>query len=183
MTGIALKYEEIPPIQTAIKGWTDYEDLYDTWIAAASDGDVFVEVGSFLGRSACYLGAGLKSAKKNVRVICVDTWTFPEDAFWIFLANMRQAELTDVLVPVRMKSVDAAKIVRNDLAAVFIDGDHEYDGVKEDIEAWMPKVRKGGILAGHDYQSGSFPGVDKAVQEVLGERVEKVSLQCWQVKL
>jgi hypothetical protein len=36
------------------------------------------------------------------------------------------------------------------LDAVFVDGSHLYDDVKRDIEAWMPKVRKGGILFGHD---------------------------------
>ena len=35
---------------------------------------------------------------------------------------------------------------------VFIDGDHSYDAVTEDIKAWLPKVRNGGILCGHDYE-------------------------------
>lgn len=47
------------------------------------------------------------------------------------------------------------------LDMVYIDGNHAYDWVKEDIELWWPKVKPGGILAGHDYldmdwQSGSF---------------------------
>ena len=34
---------------------------------------------------------------------------------------------------------------------VYIDANHRYDNVKQDIEIWYPKVRQGGILAGHDY--------------------------------
>lgn len=39
----------------------------------------------------------------------------------------------------------------NSLAFVYIDANHQYDHVKKDIELWYPKVKKGGVLAGHDY--------------------------------
>jgi predicted alpha/beta hydrolase family esterase len=51
---------------------------------------------------------------------------------------------------------------------VFIDADHKYESVKADIAAWLPKVRPGGHIAGHDYHS-DWPGVQKAVDEVLGK--------------
>ena len=44
---------------------------------------------------------------------------------------------------------------------VFIDADHTYEAVKEDISLWLPLVRKGGILSGHDY--GSYAEVKQAV--------------------
>ena len=47
---------------------------------------------------------------------------------------------------------------------VFLDADHKYKSVKEDIEAWYPKVRKGGILSGHDFRYTEW-GVIKAVTE------------------
>jgi predicted O-methyltransferase YrrM len=49
----------------------------------------------------------------------------------------------------------------------FIDGSHEYEDVKKDIQAYLKKVKKGGILAGHDYDS-IWAGVIKAVDEILG---------------
>ena len=58
---------------------------------------------------------------------------------------------------------------------VFIDGDHSYENVKADIDAWLPKVKLGGILAGHDI---NFPEVTKAVVE-SGLSYEKVSPRCW----
>ena len=51
--------------------------------------------------------------------------------------------------------------------AVFIDGDHSYEGCKVDIEAWWPLVALGGWLGGHDYGNADprfdFSGVDRAV--------------------
>jgi len=50
------------------------------------------------------------------------------------------------------------------LDGVFIDGCHYYECVEEDLRMWVPKVRKGGFIAGHDF-SPQWPGVVRAVQE------------------
>jgi hypothetical protein len=61
-------------------------------------------------------------------------------------------------------SVEAARTIEDEsLDFVFIDANHTYDSVREDIEAWYPKVRKDGLFCGHDYRS--FPGVTQAVEE------------------
>lgn len=51
------------------------------------------------------------------------------------------------------------------LDAVFVDGLHTYEGVVDDIKAFAPKMKKGGLLIFNDYGTGLFPGVTKAVQE------------------
>lgn len=48
---------------------------------------------------------------------------------------------------------------------VFVDADHSEESVRSDLEAWVPKVRPGGVIAGHDYGSRRHPGVTKAVDE------------------
>lgn len=48
---------------------------------------------------------------------------------------------------------------------VFIDADHSYEGCLADIDAWTPKVRRGGWIIGHDYCAARYPGVIKAVEE------------------
>jgi len=48
---------------------------------------------------------------------------------------------------------------------VFIDADHQYEAVQDDIEAWLPLIKKGGFITGHDYGHKNFPGVKKAVDE------------------
>ena len=69
----------------------------------------------------------------------------------------------DNLTVLRGSSVDMAKKFNGKMAdMVFIDAGHEYEEIKEDIEAWLPKTKK--IIAGHDY-GAMFPGVKKAVHE------------------
>ena len=63
----------------------------------------------------------------------------------------------------RMSTLEAAKQVADgSLDFIFIDADHSYSGCKGDIEAWAPKVRKGGLIAGHDY---NWHTVRRAVDE------------------
>lgn len=50
---------------------------------------------------------------------------------------------------------------------VYIDADHRYHAVKADIKAWFPKVKPGGILAGHDYDARGHPDVKRAVDELF----------------
>ena len=52
---------------------------------------------------------------------------------------------------------------------IYIDGDHAYESVKKDIQGWLPKVKHGGHIGGHDY-GGRYIGVKKAVDEVLSDK-------------
>lgn len=53
----------------------------------------------------------------------------------------------------RLPSLDAARDFRDGtLDLVYIDGNHTHDYVLEDLNAWLPKIRKGGTLCGHDWQ-------------------------------
>lgn len=63
---------------------------------------------------------------------------------------------------------------------VFIDADHRYEGVRDDIDAWWPKVKLGGVIAGHDYNH-RFPGVDRAVDEAF-PRVGTADDHVWHVE-
>ena len=49
---------------------------------------------------------------------------------------------------------------------IFLDADHSYEAATLDIEAWLPKVKKNGILAGHDYINHLYPGVKRAVDDM-----------------
>jgi len=68
-----------------------------------------------------------------------------------------------------MASVDAAQLFKdNYFDFAYIDANHSYDFVKADIHAWLPKIKPGGILGGHDYSSG-WKSVVKAVDEAKSE--------------
>lgn len=128
-----------------------------------------LEIGSWKGRSSCYIAETAKS------LICVDPFCGDEEA---------QAQKTDFTTLNEFKantagydnittiikfSVDAAKdIPDNSLDLIFIDGMHTYEAVIEDIEAWYPKMKEGGFIFFHDY-SRDWKGVIKAVDEKFGK--------------
>jgi hypothetical protein len=59
---------------------------------------------------------------------------------------------------------------------VYIDGMHDYASVRNDINGWFSKVKTGGIIAGHDYHSGDWPGVVKAVDEFVSKHNYELNL-------
>ena len=78
-------------------------------------------------------------------------------------------------------SREAVKKVKNgSLDFIFIDADHSYKECLWDIKHWMSKVRKGGLVSGHDFQD-RFPGVKKAVREVFGTKFETSEDSVWYV--
>jgi hypothetical protein len=86
---------------------------------------------------------------------------------------------------IRKPSVDAAmEIPDGSLDFVFIDADHSYEGCRADIEAWLPKIKNGGFISGHDYDHPEFPhwGVKRAVDERFGSP-EKGDNFMWRVQV
>jgi len=68
-----------------------------------------------------------------------------------------------------MNSSEAKDLIEDELDFVYIDADHRYSHVKEDIENYYPKLKRGGVLAGHDF-CARFLGVVKAVMEFSNSR-------------
>lgn len=140
--------------------WFTYPNLYKSQVEKAQDNAHFVEVGSWKGRSASFMGVEIWNSGKHIKFDCVDTWEgsiehkeydiVKEDKLYdIFLKNVEPVKA--VINPVRNKSIEAAKnYADNSLDFVFIDASHEYQDVVDDINAWYPKVKVGGTLAGHD---------------------------------
>lgn len=77
-------------------------------------------------------------------------------------------------------SLDAAKMFDDEtFDFVFIDGNHWYSYVVDDIAAWLPKVKPGGILAGHDYVQKVNCGVIPAVQNTLPDHQARPKAKVW----
>jgi len=87
----------------------------------------------------------------------------------------------------RQTSAEAAeRIPRATLDFVYIDARHDYESVREDLGLWYPRLRPGGLLAGHDYVEGTFAegtfGVKRAVDEFAREhgfRVRRTRREQW----
>ena len=76
----------------------------------------------------------------------------------------RLLKYSDRVVFIKKFSEEAVDDIPNDLDFVYIDGNHSYEFVKKDIELYYAKMRSGGVLGGHDFNSFSL-GVVKAVLE------------------
>ncbi|OEU68393.1 MAG: hypothetical protein BBJ57_02185 [Desulfobacterales bacterium PC51MH44] len=70
----------------------------------------------------------------------------------------------------------AEKIEPETFDFVFIDADHNYEGVKRDILAWKSKIKQGGFLMGHD---ANLPSVAKAVKECCSDYHVDLHAFCW----
>jgi len=84
----------------------------------------------------------------------------------------------------RSDEVTDDEIPRNSLDFCYIDGGHDYKTVKGDLEMYWPRVKKGGLFAGHDYMQQE--GVHRAVNEFFrGKRFSFEEADCrdwWAVK-
>jgi cephalosporin hydroxylase len=125
-----------------------------------------LEVGSYVGASACYLAGGL--AKIGGRLYCLDTWqneTMPEgerDTYAEFMTNTRAVK--DTIVPIRVRSGHAEGRLPAEVDLLFIDGDHSYEQVTRDIEVYGKLVKAWGLMVFHD--GNTFEGVSRAIGDL-----------------
>lgn len=187
----------IEPLFKGLPGWDDPEmrACYDLIVNAASDGDTIAEVGTFLGRSLCYVCNQIKTSGKKIKVISVDLFPaqvmvqvpsmtlncdWPDGSLSIVRANVMQGGFQDFVSFIRGDSAESASQVPDgSLFACYVDACHTYEGVLRDVRAWLPKVRKGGIYAGHDYGAPGTDGVKMAVDEILGVQNVKQTGSTW----
>lgn len=80
-------------------------------------------------------------------------------------------------------SVQASLFIEDEyLDFVYIDGNHQREYVMADIKYWMPKVKKGGMLGGHDYGGITEPELKDAVHRALERDVNVKGLDWWILK-
>ncbi|RLI59813.1 MAG: hypothetical protein DRO67_09555, partial [Candidatus Asgardarchaeum californiense] len=92
-----------------------------------------------------------------------------------FRDNMMTAGVMNKLNIIRGDSATMADEFQHaSVDFVFIDAAHDYESVKNDIAAWFPKVKVGGIIAGHDYKNDEPTGVEQAVDERFGSKIKVV---------
>jgi predicted O-methyltransferase YrrM len=166
--------------------WFTYPNVYRLMVDKCEQSGTIVELGAWKGRSSAFLVVEAKNKSPNIKIEIVDTWLGSEEhtdemkdnLYEKFKSNM--ARLDKLYKEHRMTTNEAAHLFEDEsLDGVFIDANHTYKAVKKDIADWMPKVRKGGVLAGHDYIQ-TFEGVVRAVNESITDFV--IMEQCW-VKL
>jgi predicted O-methyltransferase YrrM len=167
--------------------WFTYPGLYSMVVDKFPTNSHFVEVGVWKGMSAAYMAVEIINSGKDIKFDCVDNWEYieeqkeiPKDMFEglykTFLKNINPVK--HIITPVRELSWDGAKHYKdNSLDFIFIDAAHDYKSVKKDINAWFPKLKQGGIIAGHDYTW--CEDVRQAVNEFFEGKSIYENEGCW----
>jgi len=129
----------------------------------------FVEIGSYLGASSCFIAEGLRKTGK-AKLYCIDTWQNDamsegaRDTFSEFLKNTQK--YADIIIPIRETSENAIAVLQKQIKKIdilFIDADHNYEGCKRDWDLYSPFLTCGSLVIFHDY--GWAEGVKRVVDE------------------
>ena len=123
---------------------------------------IFAEIGVLIGTTAIYLNRHFDIDKyylvdRKLNSSCFDVFSKEERACFEFL---------------KMLATDASKLVPDgSLDGCFIDASHDEWNVRQDIKDWLPKVRPGGFLCGHDYETPKWPGAKVAVDDIFQGKI------------
>ncbi len=163
------------PEKESIVGDKHWHVLSD--IIKANSYESMVEIGVRKGRNASQILRHCPGLKKYY---AVEPWK--QVGAYPHISNDMHSEdkgvferhcrpVMDRITVMQMMSEEAAPLIEDgSIDIIFIDGDHRYEAVKLDIKLWLPKVRSGGILSGHDIDNlPRFPGVKVAVEEAFDE--------------
>lgn len=167
--------KDIEQIFNNIEGEITFPTIYTDMVKRFPSGSTFVEVGTYKGKSLAFLMMESLKQNKEFRITGVDNFigcvgvndVNLRATFWL---NMFPVFNNFTLLD--KDSINASKCFDNkSIDFVFIDGAHDYASVCKDIRAWLPKVKKGGIIAGHDYKTMVNIDVGLAVHDIFGKKI------------
>ena len=163
----------------SIKGFLDLNEgiaLYEE-VKRVSENNFCVEIGSYCGKSTCFIGQACKENKSKLITIdhhkgseeqqlgelYFDAEVYDEklgrvNTLPLLEKNLAKFDLEDVVKPLVMDSISASKIVKNNADLIFIDGSHTFESAESDYELWKNKIKKGGTLAIHDVYDSEDEG-------------------------
>lgn len=137
--------------------------------------EVVCEIGSYVGASACCFGAAMTKAGSGT-IFCIDTWNNDamSEGAWDTYAQFKRntSAYAGFVAPVRGFSTEVVGQIVSRTAQVgllFIDGDHSYEGVKADWEAYKRLLKPGSVVVFHD--CGWAEGVQRVIEEDAKPRV------------
>lgn len=146
----------------------------------------------------CYTGdSTYQFAKRFKFVNCIDPWKNHyddehDDSSYKYDMTIIESQFDDYLKEFenkikkyKMTSIEASQLFdNNSLDLVYIDGNHQKEFVKEDISLWMPKVKKGGWLAGHDYGSKHHVDIKPLIDSIFNKhQLYTFNDTSWLIKL
>lgn len=148
---------------------TDNEAFFLYLLAKKGPGKgAIVEIGSYKGKSTFCLALGAKKGRRE-KVFAVDWHKGWKNAvaggtFGEFSRNMKKFGVNGYVVPIVMKSGDAAKKWKKRIRLLWIDGSHDYKDVRNDFLLWGRYLVDGGVVAFHD---SFWDGPSKVIRDYV----------------
>lgn len=146
-------------------------------LAAAVPRDrCIVEIGSYCGKSTCYLAHGAMSGY-GAPVFAIDPWDTdgnPTGRFGFaqqetrlrFQQQVHEAGCSHQVTAFRAFSQDMARVWQRPIGLLYIDGSHTEADVQRDVTAWTTFLSSGSVVAFDDYRTQNNPGVEKVVDRL-----------------
>lgn len=168
----------ITPGKELPQGWFSEDDiaLYREMVSSIPNGGSMLELGTWKGRSICSVSDLL--IEKNIKVFAVDTFKGTEsegdthkeakeiDLKELFENNLKDFGIFDRVRVVQSFTDDAFHLFEDEqFDLIFIDADHQASSVYKDITNYSPKLKKDGILGGHDW---AWPSVRDGIWKAKG---------------
>lgn len=170
-----MHYNDIP----GLVDHTTRESVIDYAASKAQDDMIFIELGSYLGSTVCRLASQIKERNINCKIYAIDNWVCGnisrESIEWsnlvnhsqvypTFLHNVHECGLDGRVTPIVSDTTEAAKMFEDkSIDYIFFDANHGYDGLKLELEAWMPKLKDNALAAVHDWPDHA---IQKAVRDL-----------------
>lgn len=154
---------------TSVEGWlsdAQGEALFEA--ASRVTAGAIVEIGSWKGRSTIWLAHGAAAAGRQVYAVDPHEHSREDpDARTLdaFRANVASAGVSDVVLPIVMRSEHAVRVIVEPVGLLFIDGDHSPEGARRDFELWLPRVMAGGLVMCHDVATSGYSGPRRMFQQ------------------
>ncbi|MBP7552159.1 MAG: class I SAM-dependent methyltransferase [Spirochaetes bacterium] len=154
------------------------QEKYLLYKLSSKTAGIFVEIGSYIGASSCFISEGILSSKKESKLYCIDTWENQamteglKDTYKEFNENTKK--YSSIIIPIKDYSYNAIIFfIENNIKIdfLFIDGNHSYEGVKKDWDLYSPLLKPDSIVLFHDI--GWADGVKKVIVENVKNRLKK----------
>ncbi len=131
----------------------------------APAGGAIVEIGTWKGKTAAWLVEG-SQLRRPLPLVTIDPHEY--GSWTDFQAAVAQLKLdARGLTAMRAGSTTVGKTWKQPISLLWIDGSHEYTDVRADIENFVPHVIPGGYVVFDDASEGLFPGVERAIAELM----------------
>jgi cephalosporin hydroxylase len=136
------------------------------------DKDYLLEIGTYHGLTAIFIAKLLNIIGKSNKVISVDPFDRLVGARVVgnynkYMANLVKYNVKEQCLVMSAFSHQAAPFLKGDIPFIILDGGHLYEDIKRDILLYLPKLKVGGIAYLHDNDEKRYPGVTRAISELI----------------